>query len=61
MDGIVHNTYRSVCEALNLLENDNNWDKSVEDSSATSNPFQIRTLFAIMNIYNIIYSYIYIV
>lgn len=43
-----HNTYRSACEVPNLLENDNRWGKSIEDSSATSNPFQIPTLFAII-------------
>jgi len=48
VDGIVHNMYRSACEAFNLLENENHWDKSIEDSSATTNPFQIRTLFVII-------------
>lgn len=48
VDGQICATYRQACENLNLLENDAQWDLSLEDASSTSHPHQIRSLFAII-------------
>ncbi|XP_065572469.1 uncharacterized protein LOC136034899 [Artemia franciscana] len=40
--------YRSVCQALNLLENDQHWDNCINDACETSTPSQIRALFGII-------------
>ena len=41
-------TYRSACQALNLLENDQQWDNCINDPCETSTPSQIRALFGII-------------
>ncbi|XP_055312023.1 uncharacterized protein LOC129574268 [Sitodiplosis mosellana] len=41
-------TYRQACENLHLLENDAQWDLSLEDASNTGHPHQIRGLFAVI-------------
>jgi hypothetical protein len=48
VNGVVHDTFRGACEAMNLLENDQHWDVCIKDSCETSNPHQIRSLFAII-------------
>ncbi|XP_069171785.1 uncharacterized protein [Procambarus clarkii] len=48
VNGVTPATFRSACQALNLLENDRHWDVCINDSSNTSHPNQIRALFAII-------------
>ena len=48
VDGIAHATFRSACQALNLLENDQQWDICINDACNTAHPNQIRALFAII-------------
>lgn len=48
VNGQVCFTYRQACEELQLLENDNHWNASLMDASATGSPHQIRTLFSII-------------
>ena len=43
VDGTIHVTYRSACQALNFLENDQHWDNCINDACETSTPSQIRT------------------
>uniref|UniRef100_A0A183HN50 Helitron_like_N domain-containing protein n=1 Tax=Onchocerca flexuosa TaxID=387005 RepID=A0A183HN50_9BILA len=45
---VTHATFRSACQALNLLENDRHWDICTNDACNMSHPNQIRTLFAII-------------
>ena len=45
INGTIHDTYRSACQALNLLENDQHWDNCINDACETSTPSQIRALF----------------
>ncbi|GFV41062.1 ATP-dependent DNA helicase [Trichonephila clavipes] len=44
-------TYRQACQELNLLENDAHWDTALADASNTARPQQIRTLFAIKDLW----------
>ncbi|GFW79011.1 uncharacterized protein TNCV_214441 [Trichonephila clavipes] len=48
VDGVTHATFRSACQALNLLESDQQWDICVNDACNTAHPNQIRALFAIL-------------
>ena len=48
VNGVAHPTFRSACQALNLLENDPHWDVCINDACNTSHPNQIRALFAII-------------
>lgn len=48
VDGVVHTTYRDACNALQLLENDQQWINTVADATISSTPSAIRTLFAII-------------
>ena len=48
VNGTIHDTYRSACQALNLLENDQLWDNCINDACETSTPSQIRALFGII-------------
>ena len=48
VNGTIHDTYRSACQALNLLENDQHWDNCINDACETSTPSQIRALFGII-------------
>lgn len=48
VDGYLCPTYRDACQRLDLLESDTHWDTTLSDASLTSNPNQIRALFAII-------------
>jgi hypothetical protein len=48
VNGELCDTYREACQRLGLLENDTHWDHTLEDAVVSSNPKQIRTLFAII-------------
>ena len=48
VNGTIHDNYRSACQALNLLENDQHWDNCINDACETSTPSQIRALFGII-------------
>ena len=48
VNGVTHATFRSACQALNLLENDRHWDVCINDACTTSHPNQIRAMFAII-------------
>ncbi|GFV40370.1 ATP-dependent DNA helicase [Trichonephila clavipes] len=48
VDGVTHATFRSACQALNLLESDQQWDICINDACNTAHLNQIRTLFAII-------------
>ena len=48
VNGTIHDTYRSACQDINLLENDQHWDNCINDKCKTSIPSQIRALFGII-------------
>ena len=48
VNGTIHDTYRSACQALNLLENDQQWDYCINDACETSTRSQIHALFGII-------------
>ena len=48
VDGTVCPTFREACNRRGLLEDDANWDATLEEASVSQAPTQLRTLFAIM-------------
>ncbi|VDN03629.1 unnamed protein product, partial [Onchocerca ochengi] len=46
VNGVTHATFRSACQALNLLENDRHWDVCTYDACNISHRNQIRSLLA---------------
>ena len=44
----LHDTYRSACQALNLLDTDQHWDNCINDACNMSTLNQICELFAII-------------
>jgi len=48
VSGTICQTYCEACEKNGLLENDNHWDSTLEEASATRSPKRIRDLFAIL-------------
>lgn len=47
-DQDVCQTYREACKKHGLLADDDTWDKTLEEATASRSPLQIRQLFAIM-------------
>jgi hypothetical protein len=45
VNGIVHNTYKSACYALGLLDDDNEWDDCIKEASYWASASQMRQLF----------------
>ncbi|GFW73365.1 ATP-dependent DNA helicase [Trichonephila clavipes] len=39
-------TYREACEARRLLENDNHWDETMEETVQCRSPYKISELYA---------------
>ena len=46
INGNIYETYKQTCEAMGLLESDEEWDKLLEESSSYQIPTQMRRLFA---------------
>ncbi|GFX96020.1 ATP-dependent DNA helicase [Trichonephila clavipes] len=48
VDSVTHATFRSSCQAMTLLERNQQWDICINDACNTAHPNQIRALFAII-------------
>ncbi|PIA58111.1 hypothetical protein AQUCO_00500210v1 [Aquilegia coerulea] len=48
VDGIEHKTYREACIARGLLEDDNEWDKCLEEAVIMKTGHQVRRLFCLI-------------
>jgi len=48
IDGEELSTFQQACEKMNLLEDDNHWDATIEEAVLCCSPVQIRELFAIL-------------
>lgn len=48
VNGYVCQTYHEACNRLGLLQDDQHWDHTIDESIVSSNAHQIRTLFAII-------------
>ncbi|GKD34208.1 hypothetical protein Tco_1249717 [Tanacetum coccineum] len=46
VNDIVHPTCRAACQALGLLEDDQEWENTIKEASCTATPAELRTLFA---------------
>ena len=51
VDGHVCATFKEACSMRELLENDQHWDKTLEEAAASHSPIMLRQLFAIMLVY----------
>lgn len=49
--GQVHPTFKSACNALGLLQDDNEWYACLEEAAVSHMPSQLRSLFAIILIF----------
>ena len=48
IDGQTFDTYREACLALNLLEDDNQWNTAMDEASVSHTPISLRELFSII-------------
>jgi hypothetical protein len=48
VDGVQHDSYKSACFALGLIEDDSEWDVALREASSSAMPAQIRQLFVII-------------
>lgn len=48
VDGVLHPTFKSACQALGLLEDDNHWKNTLTDAALSHSSSQMRDLFAII-------------
>ncbi|GJV60129.1 DNA helicase [Tanacetum coccineum] len=46
VNGIVYPTCRAACQALGLLEDDQEWENTMKEAACTATPAELRTLFA---------------
>ncbi|XP_076916723.1 uncharacterized protein LOC143576541 [Bidens hawaiensis] len=46
VDGVIYDTYRSACEKLGLLVDDNEWLLALDEAKAWATPKELRVLFA---------------
>jgi len=51
VDGHVCATFKEACSMRELLEDDQHWDKTLEEAAASHSPIMLRQLFAIMLVY----------
>nr|XP_018910130.1 PREDICTED: uncharacterized protein LOC109039193 [Bemisia tabaci] len=49
--GVVHPSFQSACFAHGLLENDENWDATLEEAVIGDSPKKLRDLFAVMIVF----------
>jgi hypothetical protein len=55
IDGELCGSYREACHHLQLLENNANWDQTLNDAVISSQAHQIQTLFSIIKCTHIIF------
>lgn len=51
VNGIIHVNFQSACRALELLEDDEHWNRTLEDAVVSESPQNLRELFAIMLVF----------
>jgi len=47
-NGILHQTFKAACLSRGLLEDDRNWEITLEEAVISNSPTKLRELFAIM-------------
>jgi len=52
VSGVVHPSYQYVCQALEFLEDDAHWDRTLEEASIFDSQQTIRQLFAVLLVFN---------
>ncbi|XP_074115778.1 ATP-dependent DNA helicase PIF1-like [Cotesia typhae] len=50
-DGVIQPTFQAACRARGLLEDDANWDHTLEEACISDSPYKIRELFATMLVF----------
>ncbi|XP_073827769.1 uncharacterized protein [Musca autumnalis] len=51
INGVLHPTFQSACLALGLLEDDNQWNKTLEEAAISHHPHKLRELFSIILVF----------
>lgn len=51
VNGVEHSTFHEACSALRLLDDDRNWDDTLEEAVVSDTPIRLRHLFAIMIVF----------
>lgn len=51
VDGVIHATFQSASNALCLLEDESDWEKTLEEAAKAQPPFGLRELFTIMLVF----------
>ncbi|XP_077264817.1 uncharacterized protein LOC143898893 [Temnothorax americanus] len=48
VNGVLCSTFQSTCKALGLLEDDKQWDNTLEEAALCDSPLKLRELFTVM-------------
>ncbi|KAL4119657.1 hypothetical protein QTP88_012451 [Uroleucon formosanum] len=51
VNGILHNTFQSACNVLGLLDDDNHWNNTLNETSSSNSPTKMRELFTVMLVF----------
>ena len=51
VNGVLHSTYQSACQALGLLEDDKHWDNTLKEGVLCDSPYKLRELFTVMLVF----------
>ncbi|KAE9523332.1 hypothetical protein AGLY_016280 [Aphis glycines] len=51
VNGILHNTFQSACDLLDLLEDDNHWNNTLNEASLSDSPSKLYELFTVMLVF----------
>lgn len=51
VEGVIYATFQEACNALSLLDNDNEWDAALEEAAFSATPISLRNLFSTITIF----------
>ena len=51
VNGVLHSTFQSSCKAFGLLEDDKQWDITLEEAALCDSPLKLRDLFTVMLVF----------
>ena len=52
VNGVICNTYKEACQNLNLLDDDNMWEETLDEAALVKMPRQMRQMFATLIVMN---------
>ncbi|CAH1105996.1 unnamed protein product [Psylliodes chrysocephalus] len=51
VNNVTYPTFQEACITIKLLEDDDHWDRTLEEASISDSPYEIRELFTIMLVF----------